>query len=77
MPFTADAIAAQHVQKRLKNLYQLVQDIEKRRQHSENGVMAINKLQTSQEDPDTNHYQVRCDYHHSLVCFFIGFLFLE
>lgn len=58
MPFTADAVAAQHVQDRLKSLYQLVHDIEKRRKQSENGVNAIRNLQTLNEDQDNAHYQV-------------------
>ncbi|KAF5300904.1 hypothetical protein FQR65_LT09067 [Abscondita terminalis] len=43
MPFTADSIAAQQVQECLKSLYGLVQEIEEKRQASENGINAINK----------------------------------
>lgn len=47
MPFTADAIAAQQVQERLRSLQQLVHDIEKKRQQSEQGIIAIQKYQES------------------------------
>ncbi|KAJ8978940.1 hypothetical protein NQ317_003001 [Molorchus minor] len=43
MPFTADAIAAQQVQERLKSLQQIVHDIEKKRQQSEQGINALQK----------------------------------
>lgn len=47
MPFTADAIAAQQVQERLRSLQQLVHEIEKKRYQSEQGIMAIQKYQES------------------------------
>lgn len=43
MPFTADAIAAQQVQDRLKSIQQLVHEIEKKRQQSRLGLKAIKK----------------------------------
>lgn len=62
MPFTADAIAAQHVQERLKSLHQLVVDVEKKRMQSENGCNAINKLQNTHEDRESTHYQVTAPF---------------
>ncbi|KRT78267.1 hypothetical protein AMK59_6720 [Oryctes borbonicus] len=59
MPFTADAIAAQQVQERLKTLYQLVHDTEKKRQQSEHGINAILKTQNSQEERSSQHYQIK------------------
>lgn len=50
MPFTEDAIAAQQVQERLKSLYQLVHEIEKKRQQSEAGVNNISKFHNNQEE---------------------------
>lgn len=47
MPFTADAIAAQQVQERLRSLQQLVHEIEKKRHHSEQGITAVQKYQES------------------------------
>lgn len=58
MPFTADAIAAQQVQERLKAIQQLVHDIEKKRQQSEHGLNAISKHQMSQDDKSTPHQVV-------------------
>ncbi|KAK9696713.1 SGF29 tudor-like domain [Popillia japonica] len=59
MPFTADAIAAQQVQERLKTLYQLVHETEKKRQQSEHGINAILKTQNSQEEKSSQHYQIK------------------
>lgn len=59
MPFTADAIAAQQVQERLKTLYQLVHETEKKRQQSEHGINAILKTQNSQEERSSQHYQIK------------------
>lgn len=47
MPFTADTIAAQQVQERLRSLQQLVHEIEKKRHQSEQGIMSIHKYQES------------------------------
>lgn len=58
MPFTADAIAAQQVQERLKSIQQLVGDIEKKRQQSEHGVNAITKFHMSQDDKSTPHHVI-------------------
>lgn len=58
MPLTEDAIAAQQVQERLKSLYQFVHEIEKKRQQSENGVNAIRKVQSSQDEKSGGQYQV-------------------
>lgn len=57
MPLTADAIAAQQVQERLKALIGIVQEIEKKRVVCENGVTALQKFQNSQDDK-SGHYQV-------------------
>lgn len=43
MPFTADAVAAQQVQERLRSLQQLVHEIEKKRHQSEQSVTSIQK----------------------------------
>ncbi|XP_022921056.1 SAGA-associated factor 29 [Onthophagus taurus] len=59
MPLTADTIAAQHVQERLKALYQLVHDIEKKRQQSEHGINNIQKMQNSQDEKSSQHYQMK------------------
>lgn len=61
MPLTEDAIAAQQVQDRLKSLYQLVHEIEKKRQASESGITAITKLQTSPDEKTGQNYQVHED----------------
>lgn len=58
MPYTADAIAAQQVQDKLKSIQQLLPDIEKKRQQSEHGLAAIAKFQNSQDEKTTQHYQV-------------------
>lgn len=58
MPFTADAVAAQQVQERLKSIYQLVHDVEKKRQQSEHGLNAITKFQDGQDQKSSQHYQV-------------------
>lgn len=50
MPFTEDAVAAQQIQERLKSLFQLCHEIEKKRQQSENGMDAILKAQENPED---------------------------
>lgn len=47
MPFTADTIAAQQVQERLRSLQQLVHEIEKKRHQSEQGIISIHKYQES------------------------------
>lgn len=60
MPFTADAIAAQQVQDKLKSIHQLLPEIEKKRQQSEHGLAAIAKFQSSQDEKTTQHYQVIC-----------------
>lgn len=57
MPFTADAIAAQQVQERLRSLQQLVHDIEKKRHQSEQGILAIQKYQ---ENKSGQSSQVKC-----------------
>lgn len=56
MPFTADAIAAQQVQDRLRSIQQLVHEIEKKRQQSEHGINAIVKYHTSQDEKHTPHH---------------------
>ncbi|CAG9821476.1 unnamed protein product [Phaedon cochleariae] len=48
MPLTADAVAAQQVQERLKALQQLVHEIEKKRQQSEQGILTLQRY--SQDD---------------------------
>lgn len=58
MPFTADAVAAQQVQERLKSIYQLVHDIEKKRQQSEHGLNAVTKFLEGQDQKSLQHYQV-------------------
>ncbi|CAH0551360.1 unnamed protein product [Brassicogethes aeneus] len=58
MPFTADAIAAQQVQDRLKVLISIVQEIEKKRVTCEHGVSSIHKFQAAQEEK-TGHYQMK------------------
>lgn len=55
MPFTADAIAAQQVQERLRAIQQLVHEIEKKRQQSEHGLNAITKFHSSQDEKHTPH----------------------
>ncbi|KAJ8943033.1 hypothetical protein NQ318_022577 [Aromia moschata] len=55
MPFTADAIAAQQVQERLKSLQQLVHDIEKKRQQSEQGIVSLQKY--AQDDKSAQNSQ--------------------
>lgn len=57
MPFSADAIAAQQVQERLKSIHQLVHEIEKKRHASEQGVNNIQKSQEGQDDKSP-HSQV-------------------
>lgn len=48
MPFTADAIAAQQVQERLRALHQLIHDIEKKRTQCEQGILTLQTY--TQED---------------------------
>ncbi|KAK9875313.1 hypothetical protein WA026_007709 [Henosepilachna vigintioctopunctata] len=55
MPFSADAIAAQQVQERLKSIHQLVHEIEKKRHTSEQG---INAILNAQED-NNQHSQIK------------------
>lgn len=55
MPLTADAIAVQQVQDRLKSIQQLVHEIEKKRQQSEHGLNAITKFHMSQDEKHTPH----------------------
>ncbi|XP_045483600.1 SAGA-associated factor 29 [Harmonia axyridis] len=58
MPFSADAIAAQQVQERLKSIHQLVHEIEKKRHASEQGVNNIQKSQEGQDDKSP-HSQIK------------------
>lgn len=55
MPFTADAVAAQQVQERLKSLFTIVQDIEKKRNICE---QSINALQRYSNDEKGQNIQV-------------------
>lgn len=57
MPFSADAIAAQQVQERLKSIHQHVKEIEKKRQTSEKGINNLKEAQGSQEEK-SGHSQV-------------------
>ncbi|KAH1015060.1 SAGA-associated factor 29 [Dendroctonus ponderosae] len=54
MPFTADAVAAQQVQERLKSLFTIVQDIEKKRNICE---QSINTLQRYSNDDKGQNIQ--------------------
>jgi hypothetical protein len=58
MPFSADTIAAQKVQEHLKSLYQMVHEVEKKRQQSDQGINNIIKFQTGQDEKSSQHYQV-------------------
>nr|CAI5819931.1 unnamed protein product [Callosobruchus analis] len=53
MPFTADAVAAQQVQERLKLLQQLVHETEKKRQQCEQSITALQKY--AQDDKSGGH----------------------
>ncbi|VEN51405.1 unnamed protein product [Callosobruchus maculatus] len=53
MPFTADAVAAQQVQERLKVLQQLVHETEKKRQQCEQSIAALQKY--AQDDKSGGH----------------------
>ncbi|RZB39801.1 SAGA-associated factor 29 -like [Asbolus verrucosus] len=59
MPFSADTIAAQKVQEHLKSLYQMVHEIEKKRQTSEQGINNVVKFQSGQDEKSGQHYQMK------------------
>ncbi|XP_017771097.1 PREDICTED: SAGA-associated factor 29 isoform X2 [Nicrophorus vespilloides] len=59
MPFTPDTIAAEQVQERLKSLFDLVQEIQKRRTQCETGINSIYKHQTSPDEEKSSQYQTK------------------
>lgn len=58
MPFSADALAAQQIQERLKSLHQLIHEIEKKRHASEANIAALKK-QTKDEKPQNSQVRER------------------
>ena len=49
MPFTADAVAAQQVQERLKSLYGIIQEIEKKRTSCEQSVNVLQRYSSDEK----------------------------
>lgn len=61
MPFTADVIAAQQVQERLKSLNEFVRDIEKKRNACEQIVTALQQY-TAEEKGQSAQVRVYFDF---------------
>lgn len=49
MPFTADAVAAQQVQERLKSLYGIIHEIDKKRTACEQSVNALRRYSNDEK----------------------------
>lgn len=59
MPFTADTIAAQQVQERLKSLQTLVHEIDKKRLQSEQGVTTLQKYVQDDEAGQSSQVSIK------------------
>lgn len=59
MPFSADAIAAQQVQERLKAINQLVHEIENKRHQTEQGLANLCKVYENHYGDKSNHSQLK------------------